>query len=138
MQKRAFTLIELLVVIAIIGILAGIVLVSLRGTRTQARDTRIIQSMGQLRTLSQTFENENGNYSGFCSSPDATRLANDIKNQGSNPNGSFDCNEAIDGSAFCAKVQLNSGRWYCVDSELNADFITAPEDYCTDTVVKCK
>jgi general secretion pathway protein G len=35
-----FTLIELLVVISIIGLLAGMVLVSMSGVRAQARDTR--------------------------------------------------------------------------------------------------
>ncbi|MDO8436136.1 MAG: type II secretion system protein, partial [bacterium] len=36
-KKKAFTLIELLVVIAIIGLLASIILVSLKGTREKAR-----------------------------------------------------------------------------------------------------
>lgn len=120
MEKKAFTLIELLVVIAIIGILAGIVLVSLRGTRNQARDARVISAMQQLRTLGQTYENENGSYDGFCSSTEAVKLANDIKNQGANPSTTFDCQQALDGSAFCAWVRLNSGKWYCVDSYLNS------------------
>jgi len=47
---RAFTLIELLVVIAIIGILAGIVLVSLKSVRVRANDNAVFQMMKGLQS----------------------------------------------------------------------------------------
>ncbi|MEO8065919.1 MAG: prepilin-type N-terminal cleavage/methylation domain-containing protein [Candidatus Doudnabacteria bacterium] len=48
MKQKGFTLIELLVVISIIGLLASVVLVSLNGSRTKARNVRRSADISQL------------------------------------------------------------------------------------------
>ena len=64
--KKGFTLIELLVVIAIIGILTGIVIVSITGVRNRAYDAEIKQEISQIRTDAEVYYNDNnGSYSGY-------------------------------------------------------------------------
>jgi len=47
-KNKGFTLIELLVVVAIVGLLASVVLVSMKGARAKARDARRLQDMHQI------------------------------------------------------------------------------------------
>jgi len=61
-NRRGFTLIELLIVIAIIGLLAGIILVSLGGARQSARVARVQSDTKQLITAIQILENDTGQW----------------------------------------------------------------------------
>ena len=64
--KRGFTLIELLVVIAIIGILAGIVLVSLGTARNKGKDSAVQEQLSGLRAQMEIFNGSAAGYFGGC------------------------------------------------------------------------
>lgn len=64
---KGFTLIELLVVIAIIGILSAVVLTSLRGSNTKARDARTRAQLNAMIAPAQLYyDTVSGNWNSIC------------------------------------------------------------------------
>ncbi len=59
--KNGFTLIELLVVISIIGVLSSVVMASLGGTRSKARDSIRISDMQQITNALELYSLDNNN-----------------------------------------------------------------------------
>ncbi|MDD5638938.1 MAG: type II secretion system protein [Candidatus Pacebacteria bacterium] len=132
-NKKGFTLIELLVVIAIIGILAGVVLVSLSGARTSAKDARIISNMEQIRNLAEIHYAKSDSYGGqrICNDSDSEfgPLRKDIRDNGGNIRS---CVVSASGQEYCMKVKLNDGSYWCIDHKMTSKKYTS-----SDTSLAC-
>jgi len=150
MKSKGFTLIELLVVIAIIGLLAGIVLVSLGGARDKAKDARVAADLGQIKVLAEfVFDDNSPNaYDStnalldLCDVGDTlntahseyggqfTTLEDDVENQNGAAGGVPVC-YAVD-SDYCVSAFNASGNNVCVNS--TGETGTAP---CTTPTTDC-
>lgn len=62
LNKKGFTLIELLVVITIIGILAGIIIVSMAGAAVKSRDSRRKADLDAMKKAVSMYAVDKGNY----------------------------------------------------------------------------
>lgn len=63
MKQKSFTLIELLVVIAIIGLLASIILVSMKGVKEKAEDAKTVQEVNAIiKSLMLYADDHDGRY----------------------------------------------------------------------------
>ena len=73
-RGRAFSMVELLVVIAIIAVLAGILLVALKGVRERALATQTRATMQEFSKACDSFQIEHGRYPGII--PEGILAAN--------------------------------------------------------------
>ncbi len=148
MKNKGFTLIELLVVIAIIGILASIVLVSLRGAPAKANDARIKSDINQARTQAELIWADNSSYANLCASDSlndleaeyGTKLASledDITDRQGGTTPVMKCQAGA--STYCISAQMVSDdtKYFCVDSDGRvAD--DAASTVCTATSMVCE
>ena len=120
-KNKGFTLIELLVVIAIIGILASIVLVSLGGARTNAKDAAIKANMNSMRMAVEMFYTDELTYADAMDA--VTNPAYTVAYNALTPNlptGGAVTDEintaGTANTAYCIQADLNDGTDWCVDS----------------------
>jgi len=133
--NKGFTLIELLVVIAIIGILSGLIIVSMGGAQNAAKDARVKSAMDQFRSSAEILKLTTGSYgtqvtltgttSAVCAvvagtifpaaTSDTTVLCNDMMSSSSGGTGTLNVNTTT-APAYCIQKTLPGGQVWCLDS----------------------
>lgn len=125
-RKSGFTLIELLVVIAVIGLLSSVVLVSVGGGRSKARDSRRQSDMRQLTSAQEMYYVDNRVYystSSLSYVPVITiylqRLDDPRCPVGTCGTGAQDYNWLANTAAqTCGSITLNAAQWFCAFARL--------------------
>jgi prepilin-type N-terminal cleavage/methylation domain-containing protein len=138
-NNKGFTLIELLVVIAIIGILSGLIIVSMSGANNSAKNARIQANMDQLRSTAQLFYVSNSTFVGYSGAgTSASILISDIIAQAP---GSQPTIPAPTAGNWCAVYSLwnsTTSTYWCVDSAGNALQLTGTLAKCSGAVTACQ
>ncbi len=120
-KNKGFTLIELLVVIAIIGTLSGIVLVSLGGARSKARDATRQSDMRQIISAQEMYYDDQSAYLTAAASatgtPAITGYLRALNDPLSSANYTWMANT---GALTCTDTTYSAatGQWYCGYTQL--------------------
>lgn len=136
-NKKGFTLIELLVVIAIIGVLSAVVLASLTGARSQARDSKRVSELKQIKYALELYYNTNFQYPTclYVASGCTTTLQNSVfmKNVPKDPLTGVNYSYAANGSGTsCSSYHLGAS----IENKTNNKVMqtgadAAPDPICT-------
>ena len=137
-KKRGFTLIELLVVIAIIGLLSSIVLVSMGGARSKARDAKRQSDMRQVVTAQEMYYGDLGYYATSAAVSDGTPAIGTYLDAFADTSYDWLANVGctIDGANFCAFATLEkktgaSTTYFAASEKGTKELYAAPSNGCT-------
>jgi len=81
--RQGFTLVELLIIIAVIGLLAGMVVISMKNVKAKARDTQRVSDVGTIAKALNMYQNGINVYpifDGYITGTDV--LSTTLKNAG--------------------------------------------------------
>ena len=137
MNKKniGFTLIELLVVIAIIGILSGLIIVSLGDATNQAKEAKIKSALDQLRPVAQLhYNSHSSSFAALASDTKVINIFNDIVD-----NGGIVIGTGLHASttAWSAYSTTPSGNCMCVDSTGKVKQTSGTTTGCLTTTTAC-
>ena len=127
-NTKGFTLIELLLVIAVIGILSGIVTLSLIDTNNDTKIRILATDSKRLFPIATLHFDERGSYKGFCDDVGVKEYINLNADSG--------CNVSDDGLTWVVWLkQEKTDVWQCVDSILaktstSKSISTKPTNLC--------
>ncbi|MFA5368870.1 MAG: DUF2341 domain-containing protein [Candidatus Paceibacterota bacterium] len=119
--NRAFTLIELLVVIAIVGILSGLVFVSMSGAIDAAKDAKRKTDLSAIQKALTMYQSSNGSYPILASctigsSCLETELASYIADLPIDSDATKHYTYSSDGTDFTLSATLSTGSTYTFNS----------------------
>ena len=130
-----FTLLELLIVIAIIGIIATIIIASLGGAQSKAKDSKALSQLSSMRTQAELFRSTHGSYgpnTTSCDLPDAAGTLFDpavSDSLGALINGlpsGYAGSCYVDPDVWAVAIYTSDGEMWCAESRY--DRLVTPPD----------